>query len=263
MQEGIGVDIDGVHQRVIGDLAAVEIEEIAGVLAERSADVAGKHAAGKIRLVGGDGVAGIEHAFAVVESEGAANLVAARLGENLDAPEAELVVFGGEGVLIDADFADGFLGRQLAAAEAIDVDGAAIWPRAGAGERLQGVGEIVGIVGKGGQIFAAQHQGGGVVIGFHADAGGRLVGHRDLLLRTGHHHLDGHHEIASGGDVHRLIDGREAGESHPDAVLSGGEPLKNVAPVDLGLGGLGDAFADEVDVGRGDDPAGIVGHGAA
>ena len=139
-------------------------------------------------------IARIEDAVAVVEAQAAANLVAARLGENLDAAEAELVVFRGEGILIDADFADGFLGRKLAAAEAVDVDGAAVGSGAGSGERLQGVGEIVGIVGQRGQIFAAQHQRGGVVVGLHAERGGGLVGDRDLLLLGGHHHLDGQHD---------------------------------------------------------------------
>src|ERR1017187_3799145 len=70
-------------------------------------------------------------------SEAAAHRIAARLGEDLDAAEAQPVVFGGERVLVDADFADGFLGRKLAAAEAIDINGAAVGSGAGAGERLQ------------------------------------------------------------------------------------------------------------------------------
>src|ERR1019366_894462 len=162
LQQGGRVHPDGVDERVIVDLAAVESEEEAGALAERAAEVGGVHAAGKIRLVGGDGIAGVKNAFAVVEAQAAANLVASRLGEDFDAAEAELVVFGGEGVLIDADFADGFLGRALPAAEAIDVNGAAIGSGAGSGRRLQGGGDSVGIGGEGGQIRAAQHQRGGV-----------------------------------------------------------------------------------------------------
>src|ERR1035441_3873970 len=65
--------VDGVHQRVIGDLAAVEIEEVAGAFAERAAEVGGEHAAGEIRLISGDGVAGVESAFAVIEAEAAAH----------------------------------------------------------------------------------------------------------------------------------------------------------------------------------------------
>src|ERR1035441_4469260 len=75
----------------------------------------------------------------------------------------------------------------------------------------QGVGEIIGIVGEGGQIFTAQHQRGGVVVGFHAESGSCLIGDGDLLLFGGHHHLDGQHEIATGGDGHRLVDGCKAG----------------------------------------------------
>ena len=263
LQEGVGVDEDGVDQGVIGDLAAVEIQEVAGALAERSADVGGEHAARKIGLVGGDGVARVESALAVVETQAAADLVAAGLGEDFDAAEAEPVVFGGEGILVDADFANGFLGRKLAAAEAIDVDGAAVGSGAGTGERLQGVGEIVGIVGQGGEVFAAQHERGGVVVGFHAQRGGVGIGDGDLLLVGGHHHLEGKYEIAAGGDVDRLVDGREAGQDCLDGVLSGGEPRKNIAPIGLGLGSFGDAFTGECDFGGGDDGARIVGHGAA
>ena len=263
LEQSVGIHVDGVDQRIIGDLAAVEIQEVAGALAERAADVGGEHAAGKIGLVGGDGVARVERALAVVESQAAADLVAAGLGENFDAAETEPVVFGGEGVLVDADFADGFLGRKLAAAEAIDVDGAAIGSGAGSGERLQGVGEIVGIVGEGGQVFAAQHQRGGVVIGLYAERGGVGIGDRDLLLIGGHHHLDGQHEIAAGGDVDRLVDGREAGQDCLDGVLSGGQSRKNIASVGLGLRRFGAAFTGERDFGGGDDRARIVGHGAA
>ncbi len=218
------------------------------MLAERAAEVAVDHTAGKIGLIRGDGVARVDRALAIVEAEGTA---------------AELVVFGGEGVLIDADFANRFLGRKLAAAEAIDVNGAAIGSGAGSGERLQGVGEIVGIVGEGGEVFAAQHQCGGVIVGLHAECGGGLVSDGDLLLRRSHNHLDGHYDITSGGDVHRLIDRREAGETDDDAVLSGGQALKNVASVYLGLRGAVNALSGKRDVGRGDDPARIVSHGTA
>ena len=84
-------------------------------------------------------------------------------------PKPEPVVFGREGILVDADFADGFLGRKLAAAEAIDIDLAAVGAGAGSGQRLQRVGQIVGIVGQRGQVFALDHQGGGVVVRLHAD----------------------------------------------------------------------------------------------
>ena len=263
LQEGVRVHVDRVNQRVIGDLAAIEIEEVTGALAERAADVTAEHTAGKIRLVCGERVARVEYSITVVESQTAANFVAARLGKNFDAAETELVVFGGEGVLIDANFADGFLGRELTAAEAVDVNRAAIGSGAGPGERLKGVGEIVGIVGERGQIFAAQHQRGGVVIGFHAESCSGLLGDGNLLLLGGQHQLDGHYKIASGGDIDRLADGRETWERDLDGVRSGCQPLKNVASIDLGLRGLGDALANERNVGGGDDTARIVGHGTA
>ena len=58
----------------------------------------------------------------------ALQLVGSGFGEDLDPPETEFVVLGGKGILIDADFANGFFGRKLAADEAIDIDGAAVRP---------------------------------------------------------------------------------------------------------------------------------------
>ncbi len=225
------------------------------MLAERAADVGGDHPVGEIRLVGGDGVAGIEDTVAVVEPDAAANLIGARLGEDLDAAEAEFVVLGGEGILIDADFADGFLGRQLAAAEAIDINGAAVGSGAGPGERLQGIGEIVGIVGERGQIFAAQHECGGVVIRFHADRCGGLVRDGDLLLGGRQHQLNRQHHVAAGSHVHRFIDRCESGEGDLYVVLPGGQSLKNITSVGLGLRGFRTAFSGKRDVRGGDDPA--------
>ena len=49
-------------------------------------------------------------------------LVAAGLGEDLDAAEAERIILCREGILVDTNFADGGLGRKAAAGEAVDVD---------------------------------------------------------------------------------------------------------------------------------------------
>src|SRR5205823_2995922 len=123
----------------------------------RAAQVAAEIAIGEIRLVVGEWIARIENAVAIVEIQGAAEAVGAGAGENLDAAEAQPVVFGGEGILVDADLANGFLGRQVAAAETIDIDGAAVGAGAGSGQRLQRVRKVVRIVGQGRQIFPAQN----------------------------------------------------------------------------------------------------------
>ena len=64
-------------------------------------------------------------------------LVGPRLGENLDAAVAELVVFGRKRILIDADFADGGFWRKLACGEAVDINLAAIGAGGGAGEGFE------------------------------------------------------------------------------------------------------------------------------
>src|ERR1019366_7652822 len=55
-------------------------------------------------------------------------LIRSRLGQYLDAAVAEFVVFGGKWILIDANLADCRLGGQLPAAEAVDVNLAAVRP---------------------------------------------------------------------------------------------------------------------------------------
>ena len=102
-------------------------------------------------------------------------LAAARFGEDLDAAVAELVIFCGEGVLIDADLTDGFLGRDLAAAEAVNENGASVRTGGWAGEGLKVGLKVIGVVGKGVEIFAAQDQGAGVRRRINVDGLGRAV----------------------------------------------------------------------------------------
>src|ERR1700682_3513327 len=54
----------------------------------------------------------VENTVADVEERLAVELVRAGLGEDLDTAKTETVVFGGERIGIDADLADGFLGRK-------------------------------------------------------------------------------------------------------------------------------------------------------
>src|SRR5580700_296314 len=101
-----------------------------------------------MRLLGRIGIARIPKVVAEIPLGCAAVLVIAGLGEDLDFPVAYLVVLGRKGILIDADLADGFLGRKLAAAEAVDEDGAAVGSGRRAGERLEVGREVVGVVGE-------------------------------------------------------------------------------------------------------------------
>src|SRR5215813_6379687 len=101
-------------------------------MVQRPADIGEDHTPGVIRFgwnpgnAKGKRVAGIEGALAVVVTDAAADFVGAGLGKDLDAAEAQAVELGGEGVRVDADFADGFFGRKLAAGETVDVDRAAV-----------------------------------------------------------------------------------------------------------------------------------------
>ena len=149
-------------------------------------------AIGVVGLVVGQRVARIEDRVGIEKGDGAAQLVGARLGENLDAAEAQPVEFGGKGILVDADLADGFLGRQLAAAETIDVDLPAVGTGAGAGQRLQRVGKIVGIVRQRLQVVALDHQRGGVVVRLPRSPAVGLFLHRDFLFFAADRELDGH-----------------------------------------------------------------------
>ncbi len=66
----------------------------------------------------------------------AVKFVGARLGEDLDAPIAQLVVFGGKGILVDANFANGFFGRKLAGRKAVDIKLSAVGAGGWSSQRL-------------------------------------------------------------------------------------------------------------------------------
>jgi hypothetical protein len=151
----------------------------------------------------------------------------AGLGEDLDASEAEAVVLGREGVLVDADLSDRFFGRQVAAAESVNEDLAAVGPCGGPGQGLKGIGEIVRIIRQRSEVVAFQHQGGGVVIGLDADAGACVGGNGHLLFLGGHPHLDRQLEGA-GSDGHLFLEDREARNGRADGVLARRDAAKRI-----------------------------------
>jgi len=67
-------------------------------------------------------IAGIESLVVALDKGLPVQLVGSGLGKNFDAPIAQAVELRREGVLIDANLANRRLGRQLPAAEAVDVD---------------------------------------------------------------------------------------------------------------------------------------------
>ena len=98
-------------------------------------------------------------------------VVAAGFGEDLDAAHADAVVLRGEGILVDADFADGGFGGQAAAGETVDVNLPAVRPGAGAGEGGQVSREVVRVIREGVQVRAAHDERVGIRrrIDFHLD----------------------------------------------------------------------------------------------
>jgi hypothetical protein len=119
--------------------------------------------------------------------------IGSRLGKNLDSPVTDTVEFGGEGILVDANLADGRLGRQRPAGKSVNVNLPAVGTGRGSGQSRQFVGKLVGIVGESIQVRTLEDDGAGVAAGLHVDHG-RLIGNRYALLLNLHGH----------GNVHTL-----------------------------------------------------------
>src|SRR5579862_4034195 len=100
----------------------LDIERKRRAAAERAGQVSAILLQNKRGLLLRVRISRIPEAVAEIVESGTVKLVGPRLGEYFDAAVAELVVLRRERILIDADFADGLLRRQLAAAETIDED---------------------------------------------------------------------------------------------------------------------------------------------
>ena len=128
------------------DIAVQEIGIIAGLDEWRSAGGAG--------IGVQDRVLGVEGGKIARRKDVPCNRAGAGLGENLNATIAQAIKLGGEGVLIDDDFANRGFGRNLSAGKAVNVDLAAIGAGGRTGESLQFAGQFVGIVGERVKILA-------------------------------------------------------------------------------------------------------------
>ena len=151
-------------------------------------------------------------------------LAGARPRGDFDAPIAQLVIFRGEGILIDADFQDIRFGGKLAGGESINVNLAAIGSRRGARQCLQLRLQFIRVVRERLQILSLDHQGRGVFLGIDAHLGGlicdlylfhflrdlerdvnfscRACGHLDILLRKPREAFGaGCNRIGSGGQA--------------------------------------------------------------
>ena len=101
-------------------------------------------------------------------------LAGARPGGDFDAPIAHLVIFGGKGILIDADFQNVGFGGKLAGGESIHVNLAAIGSGGGPRQRLQFRLQFVRVVRERLQILSLDDQRAGVFLGIDAHLGGFL-----------------------------------------------------------------------------------------
>src|SRR5207302_7277791 len=97
-------------------------------LAECSADIAviKDGVVGRLRGVALERIPGIKSGIVAADHELAMQFVGTGLGENFDAAVAELVVFGGKWILIQANFANRGFRRKLPGREAVDINLAAV-----------------------------------------------------------------------------------------------------------------------------------------
>jgi len=100
----------------------------------------------------------------------AVELVTAGLGEDFDAAEAEVLELRGVGILVDANFANGVLGRHLATTEAIDIDGRGL-RRVASGDGLKLLLEGGVIVGEGCELGSTEDESTLIIGGASACAG--------------------------------------------------------------------------------------------
>ena len=104
--ESVAIEQRRIDDRVVLNIAALEIEEERRLFVQRTTEIPVHLPGEEVGLVRDVGIARVQRRVAVCEQRHAVIFVAARLGENLDASETDLAEFGGERVLVDADFAD-------------------------------------------------------------------------------------------------------------------------------------------------------------
>ena len=116
------------------------------------------------------------------------NLSVPGLVKTLDAAKAQPVKLRRERILIDANLADGRLGRQLATGKAVDVDLAAVGTGRGAGQRRELGGEFVRVVRERIEVRALNHRCAGIAVGVDAELR-RVGGHLNHLVLGLDRHL--------------------------------------------------------------------------
>src|SRR5262249_32622669 len=176
----VGIESHGGDNGVVVDGTPLEIDEKGRFFADGPADVAAELPLLEWRFGRSERIPGVEYIVAVIEESAPTVLVRSRLGEDLDATITQALVFGGEGILIDAYFADRFLRWKPPAREAVNIDLASVGASAGTGKGLQVGSQIVRVVGEHVEIGAFENQGAGVVRRIDIHPG--LFGDGDLLF---------------------------------------------------------------------------------
>ena len=217
------VEDGGVDDLVVVDVPAGEVHEERPLLGERPAQAGVPLPPLVRRPVRREGVAGVERLVHELEGRAAAQPVGAGLGQDLDAPEAEPVVLGGERVGVEPDLADRLLGRHAAAGEPVDEELATAGTRGGPGQGLQRFGQLVGVVGERIEIVALEDDAARALARVQAERRlaldrRRLLDRRQLQLRVeGRGRARRHRHVA-------LCERREAGPRHQHQVRARRSP---------------------------------------
>src|ERR1700734_301741 len=119
-------------------IARQDAEEVGAILCKRSA-YATPYVVGVIRWLctRQQRIARVKRRVVSPGTDFAVQLACPWFGENLDTSVTKAIKLRGERILVDANLADGRLGRKLTSAEPVNVDLASTRTRCGACQRLQ------------------------------------------------------------------------------------------------------------------------------
>ena len=101
-------------------------------------------------------------------------LIRSRFRQDFDAAVTKFVVFGGKGILIDSNLADGGFWRKLPGGEAVNVDLTAVRTGGRTSESLEFRLQFVGVVGKRLKILALHDHRSSIVRRIDIDSGGGI-----------------------------------------------------------------------------------------
>src|SRR2546430_17089021 len=101
-------------------------------------------------------------------------LIRSRFRQDFDAAVTKFVVFGGKGILIDSNLADGGFWRKLPGGEAVNVDLTAVRTGRRTSESLEFRLQFVGVVGKRLKILALHDHRSSIVRRIDIDSGGGI-----------------------------------------------------------------------------------------